>query len=199
MARASAFAAVVCVLLGCATSESTTRGEEEPMNQPSNEATYPVEAVRIFDAPVERVWRAWSEGEEVKQWWGPHGFTTPIAEMDFREGGSSFVCMQAPAAMGNALFCNTWTYSRIVPHERVEYTLHFTDAQRNRVNPADMPGMPKGIPNGVPHVLTFKPLDGNRTEMTLTEYGYTTKEAQAQSSAGLEQVLDKLAARLAST
>ena len=33
----------------------------------------------IFDAPVERVWQAWSDPEDVKQWWGPDGFTAPIA------------------------------------------------------------------------------------------------------------------------
>lgn len=105
--------------------------------------------------------------------------------------------MRAPAEMGGSLFCNTWTYSTIEPHERIEFTLHFTDADRNRIDPADMPGMPPGIPNGVPHVLTFRAVDENTTEMTLTEYGYTTQEAHDQSKAGLEQVLDKLAASLA--
>ena len=51
---------------------------------------------RVFDAPVEQVWNAWVEPEMVKQWWGPTGFTCPLAEMDFREGGTSLVCMRAP-------------------------------------------------------------------------------------------------------
>lgn len=49
----------------------------------------------------------------------------------------------------------------------------------------------------VSHVLTFNAVDENTTEMTLSEYGYTTWEAHDQSKAGLEQVLDKLAASLA--
>lgn len=167
------------------------------MSQQPTAPTHDVVSTRVFEAPAERVWRAWSEGEQVKRWWGPHGFTTPTADMDFREGGSSFVCMQAPDEMGGQLFCNTWTYTRIEPHDRIEFTLHFTDRDRNRIDPADMPGMPPGIPNSVPHVITFNALDDDRTEMTLTETGYTTQQAHDTSKAGLEQVLDKLAASLA--
>lgn len=166
------------------------------MSTPSAEPMHNVVSTRVFDAPVERVWHAWSDGEQVTRWWGPQGFTTPVADMDFREGGSSFVCMQAPDDLGGELLCNTWTYSGIEPQQRIEFTLHFTDRDRNRIDPAEMPGMPPGIPNGVPHVVTFNALDGERTEMTITEYGYTTQEAHDLSKAGLEQTLDKMAASL---
>ena len=48
---------------------------------------------RVFDAPVEAVWKAWTDAEQVKKWWGPDGFTAPVAKLDFREGGTSLVCM----------------------------------------------------------------------------------------------------------
>lgn len=195
MVRLVVLAALLAPSVGCASDEPGIQ-EDSAMSTPSAESTYDVVSSRVFDAPVERVWRAWSEAEEVKRWWGPDGFTTPIADMDFREGGSSFVCMQAPDEMGGGLFCNTWTYHRIEPHERIEFTLHFTDADRNRIDPADMPGMPPGIPNGVPHVLTLSAVAEGKTEIMLIEHGYTTQEAHDQSKAGLEQVLDKLAARL---
>jgi uncharacterized protein YndB with AHSA1/START domain len=38
---------------------------------------------RVFDAPIGRVWKAWSEPEEVRRWWGPKGFTCPIARRIF--------------------------------------------------------------------------------------------------------------------
>lgn len=41
---------------------------------------------RIFDAQVERVWKAWSDSEEIKKWWGPAEFTAPKIIMDFRAG-----------------------------------------------------------------------------------------------------------------
>ena len=51
---------------------------------------------RVFDAPLTQVGNAWSDPEQVKRWWGPDGFTSPVAKLDFREGGTSLVCMRAP-------------------------------------------------------------------------------------------------------
>ena len=53
---------------------------------------------RTFAAPVERVWQAWADPELVKRWWGPDGFTCPLARIDLREGGVSLVCMDLAAA-----------------------------------------------------------------------------------------------------
>src|SRR5882724_9424216 len=41
---------------------------------------------RLFAAPIERVWRAWTDPEYVMRWWGPTGFTSPLCRTDFREG-----------------------------------------------------------------------------------------------------------------
>ena len=43
---------------------------------------------RVFDAPRERVWKAWTEAERLKQWWGPAGFTNPVCKVDARQGGA---------------------------------------------------------------------------------------------------------------
>jgi Activator of Hsp90 ATPase homolog 1-like protein len=51
---------------------------------------------RIFDAPRELVWKAWSDPEMAKRWWGPKGFTAPAAEIDFRVGGKELLAMQSP-------------------------------------------------------------------------------------------------------
>lgn len=42
---------------------------------------------RIFNAPVDLVWQAWTTAENIAQWWGPKGFTTKVKEHDFRIGG----------------------------------------------------------------------------------------------------------------
>ena len=42
---------------------------------------------RVFDAPRELVWKAWTDPKYVMQWWGPKGFTAPFCEIDFRVGG----------------------------------------------------------------------------------------------------------------
>jgi uncharacterized protein YndB with AHSA1/START domain len=153
---------------------------------------------RTFDAPIEAVWRTWHEPELVRQWWGPAGFTSPRADMDLREGGRSLVCMRAPKEFGGQDFYNTWTYSRIVPMERIEFVSHLTDEHGEVLDPATL-GLPPGIPKAVPHVVTFGPAGGGRTELTVAEHGYTTDQARDISRAGMEQCLDKMAASLAQT
>ena len=150
---------------------------------------------RIFDAPIEQVWKAWSDSEYVRQWWGPQGFTCPVAKMDFREGGASLICMRAPQEYGGQDMYSTWTYTKLVPNERIEYTFNFADKDGNKLTPAQM-GLPPGIPEDGHHVVTFKALGGNKTEMTMTEHGYTSDQAHDLSKAGLEQCLDKMATSL---
>ena len=155
-----------------------------------------VVVTRLFDAPLELVWKAWGDPEHVMRWWGPTGFTCPLAEMDFREGGVSLVCMRAPKEFGGQDLYNTWTYKKIVPMQQIEYILQFTDKNGKAFDPAEM-GLPAGVPKEVRNVNTFKDLGNGKTEMTVTEYGYTSDQAHDLSKAGLEQCLDKMAASFA--
>jgi uncharacterized protein YndB with AHSA1/START domain len=148
---------------------------------------------RIFDAPVELVWSAWTDPEHVMRWWGPNGFTSPVARIDFREGRTSLVCMRPPKEFGGQDTYNTWFYRKIVPLERIEFILDWADKDGNRVDPAKM-GLPPNMPRDVRHVITFKAIGDKKTEMTITEYGYTSDQMLEISKAGLEQCLDKMAA-----
>ena len=151
-----------------------------------------VVVTRVFDAPLEEVWKAWVDPAYVREWWGPTGFTCPIAEMDFREGGRSLVAMRAPQEFGIPDLYNTWTYTRIVPKQRIEDTLNFCDEEGNKLSPSQL-GIPAGVPEDGHHVVTFKNVGNNRTEMTVIEHGYTSDQARDQSKMGLEQCLDKMA------
>src|SRR5713101_4163666 len=51
---------------------------------------------RVFDAPRELVFKAFTERERLMRWWGPGGFTTPLCELDVRPGGAIFLHMRAP-------------------------------------------------------------------------------------------------------
>jgi len=126
------------------------------------------------------------------RWWGPTGFTSPMAKMDFRVGGRSLVCMRAPKEFGGQDMFNTWTYQKIDSLERIEFILNFSDKDGNKLSPAKM-GLPPGIPEDVPHVIVFRKLGENKTEMTVTEFGYASQETVNMSKAGLEQCLDKMA------
>jgi uncharacterized protein YndB with AHSA1/START domain len=155
--------------------------------------TFDVVLTRIFDAPVEEVWKAWSDAEYVRRWWGPAGFTSPSAEMDFRVGGASLVCMRAPEEYGGQDMYNTWAYTRIDPHQRIEFVSNFADKEGRHLDRAEL-GMPPGVPHDVPHVIVFKGAGDKGTQMSVTEHGYTSEQARDLSRAGMEQCLEKMAA-----
>jgi uncharacterized protein YndB with AHSA1/START domain len=152
--------------------------------------TLNVVVTRVFDAPAQDVWRAWTDPDFVMKWWGPVGFTSPVAKIDSREGGKSLVCMRSPD--GQDMY-STWTYRKIVPHERIEYIFNFADQDGNKLDPVAL-GLPPGIPKDGHHVVVFKSLADGKTEMTITEHGYTSEQTVAMSKAGLEQCVDKMAA-----
>jgi uncharacterized protein YndB with AHSA1/START domain len=52
--------------------------------------------VRVFDAPRNLVWRAWTDPTQLAQWWGPKDFTNPVCEIDVRRGGQILIHMRAP-------------------------------------------------------------------------------------------------------
>jgi uncharacterized protein YndB with AHSA1/START domain len=159
---------------------------------PSQNETYDVVVTRTFDAPKERVWRAWSDPEQVMTWWGPQGFTSPECRMDFREGGTTLVCMRSE--QGGELY-NTWTYRSIEPMDRIEFVQGFADADGNQLDPAAL-GLPPGIPAEVPHVVTLRAIDDVTTELTVHEFGYPDAQIVEVSKAGMEQCLDKMAISL---
>jgi uncharacterized protein YndB with AHSA1/START domain len=59
-----------------------------------------VEFERTYDAPLSKVWQAWTDQEQLKKWWGPDNVSIPECEIDLRVGGRIFIVMQATEAMG---------------------------------------------------------------------------------------------------
>jgi len=122
---------------------------------------------RILNAPVETVWRLWTDPELVTEWWGPEDYTSPSASIDLREGGSYVFSMQAPADQGGAESFTGGVYTRIVPLERLEFTQSITDEDGEPL-PADQ--LPEGF----------------------TERGWTRSLMSVFAYAGMHQSLDKL-------
>lgn len=151
--------------------------------------TIDMNIVRTLDAPLDKAWDAWSNAESIKRWWGPEGFSAPVAHVDFKEGGVTLVCMRSPD--GFEIY-NSWTYTRIMPMYSIEFVQHFTDKHGKRIDPADL-GLPPGIPYEVPHTIIFKDLGNGHTEINITEYGYTSAETAAISKNGMNSVLNKMA------
>ncbi len=81
---------------------------------------------RTFDAPRGVVWRAWTDAEELKKWFGPKGCTLPHVRMDFRPGGIFHYAMRTPD--GKEMW-GKWTFHEIVVPERLVLVSSFSDAQ----------------------------------------------------------------------
>ena len=153
-----------------------------------------VVSTRVFDAPVEQVWKAWSDSEQVRRWWGPRGFTSPSAEMDFREGGTTIACMRAPKEFAGGMdYYNTWHYQKIVPMQRIEYIQNLSDKDGRRIQDPASLGLRADFPQDVRTVITFKAM-GDKTELTITEYGFPEGQMFEMAEMGLHQSLDKMAA-----
>ncbi len=148
---------------------------------------------RVFDAPIEKLWRAWTEADEIMKWWGPDRFSCPSARMDVREGGVSIVAMQAPQDFGGQVMYNTWKHTKIVPLQNLEFIQNLCDKDGNNIDPVSI-GMPPDFPMDMRTVVTFKKLDENKTEITVTEYGWKMGQMRDMSIMGMEQCLDKMAA-----
>jgi uncharacterized protein YndB with AHSA1/START domain len=77
-----------------------------------------IAATRVFDAPRELVWKAWTEPEHIAQWWGPNGFTTTTHSMELRPGGVWRYVMHGPDGRD---YRNKVTYLEVVKPERLVY------------------------------------------------------------------------------
>jgi len=87
---------------------------------------------RIFDAPRELVFKAWTEPERAMQWWGPRGFTVTSYKMDVRPGGSYYVCSRSPEGTNHRL---QGVYREIVEPERFVSTYVWADQDGNPTRP----------------------------------------------------------------
>ena len=79
---------------------------------------------RTYRAPIETVWRAWTEPEMLRQWWGPENTTVPECEVDLRIGGRIFVVMEAGEGTGKyqgTRWPMSGTFSVIDDHSRLAY------------------------------------------------------------------------------
>jgi uncharacterized protein YndB with AHSA1/START domain len=81
---------------------------------------------RVFNAPREMVWRAWTEREQLMQWFGPKGFTMPHAKLDLRPGGIFHYAMRSPD--GKEMW-GKWTFREIVAPNKLVLVSSFSDAQ----------------------------------------------------------------------
>ncbi|MEK6744199.1 MAG: SRPBCC domain-containing protein [Nitrospirota bacterium] len=155
-------------------------------------ATKPVEKElvisRVFNAPREQVWKAWTEPEQMKRWWGPKGFTAPASTIDLRVGGKYLSSMRSPEGQE---FWSTGVYREIVPLSRIVCTDSFADANGNVV-PASHYGMEGGWPLELQITVTFEDI-GGKTIMNLRHAGVPAGQMRDLCETGWKESFDKLA------
>lgn len=136
--------------------------------------------VRVFDAPREAVWRAWTEPEQFAQWIGPRGISTPLStiRMDVRPGGAISFLMVDDAT--GEEYPNAGTFLEVVPPERLVWKDD---------------GFPDGSGAGTVGV-TLRDL-GGKTELTVHVVADFTDEMRAQAETGWGSTLDNLGELLA--
>jgi len=141
---------------------------------------------RIFDASVDLIWQMWTQPDHFKEWYGPEGFTVPVAEMDVRVGGKRLVCLESPD--GSMKMWMTGEYVEVVSNERLVYTDSMSDENGNVISPSAM-GMPDGHPETTEVTVLFEDV-GGRTKMTMTHAGVP---ADSPGATGWNQAFAKLA------
>lgn len=144
---------------------------------------------RVFNAPVELMWKAWTEPEHLMRWWGPKKFTAPVCKMDFRVGGKYHFCMRSPEGKD---FWSTGVYQEIVPMKRIVFTDCFADEKGNVVPASyyEMPG--DNWPMEMIVTVTFEE-NGGKTKMTLKHVGLPAGEMKEMTGTGWNESFDKLA------
>ncbi len=148
---------------------------------------------RVFDAPRELVWKAWTNPQYAKQWWGPKGFTTPVYEMDFRVGGKFLIAMRSPDGQD---FWNAGEYHEIVPHEKIVSSMWFADSKGNKVQPEHY-GIEHEAVEGARDTTLFEDLGNGQTRLTFIGNEAMDEAVNSGQLEGWNQILEKFAEVLA--
>ena len=144
---------------------------------------------RVFDAPRELVWKAWTDPNYVMQWWGPKGFTAPVCRMDFREGGKFLCCMRSPDGQE---FWNAGEYHEIVPYEKIVSTMYFSDSEGNKVDPEHY-GIEHEAIQDAHDVTLFEDLGNGQTKLTFIGNEPMESARNSGQLEGWNEILDKVA------
>ena len=121
--------------------------------------TAPFIISRVFDAPRDKVWRAWTEVGHLKQWWGPKGFSVTHCRLDLRPGGLMHYCLRTPN--GQEMW-GRWAIREVAKPERLVWINSFSDKDGGVSAHPGMADWPREMHTRV----TFEDL-GGKTKVTV--------------------------------
>jgi uncharacterized protein YndB with AHSA1/START domain len=147
---------------------------------------------RVFDAPREVVFKAWTEPERFARWWGPKGWTTPFCTIDPRPGGRIHFCMRSPEGVE---IWNGGVYREVDPPARLVCTDYFADEAGNPVPPTHY-GMSPDFPAEALVTVTFEDV-GGRTRLTFRQSIPVSLATRVGAQQGWNETFDRLVEYLA--
>jgi len=151
-----------------------------------------VDFERTYNAPIAKVWRAWTEPEQVKKWWGPDNVSIPECEIDLKVGGRIYIVMEAGEAMGE--YAGTrWPmdgkFTKVEPESELAYQVKaWTEGDEEATTLEQV------------HELSFSEEDGQtkmHLKVTLNKVGPKAGMAVEGMKYGFGQQFDKLEKYLA--
>lgn len=98
--------------------------KNDSVNPPAEQAFV---VTRTFNAPLDLVWKAYTEAERLTKWWGPKGFKMIRCELDLRPGGTFHYGMESPD--GHRMW-GKFVYREVVPQERLTFVVSFSDESK---------------------------------------------------------------------
>ena len=146
-----------------------------------------VVVTKFFNAPLKRVWQAWTNEDMMKQWWGPEEFTSPSAKIDFRVGGSSLLAMKDP---NGEVIWSGGVYKEIIPYKKIVTTDHFADEKGNIISANDV-GMPGDWPMDALITIEFSDANEEQVKIIITHEGIP-KDMHDDCVEGWNSSLNKL-------
>jgi len=150
---------------------------------------------RTFDAPRALVFKAWTDPKRMAQWWGPHGFTNPICELDARPGGVWRIVMRGPDGVEHPA---GGVYREIVEPERLVMTIdhsELSDQWHDMVNPGRDRTQGKPALEAV-STVTFEEI-GGKTKVTVRQRFESAAVRDALLKIGMNQGWSQSLERLA--
>ncbi len=143
-------------------------------------AAQEITVTRVLDASRELVWKAWTEPDQLAQWWGPRGWSNPVETItrDVRPGGTFRVTSVSDE--DGSTMTSQGVYREVVEPERLVLEEPAEDAWHE----------------GAMSEVTFTDLGDGRTEMVLRATIQTTDEMRGVAEAGMADSLDRLAEHL---
>lgn len=135
----------------------------------------------LFNAPRARVYQAWTDPEQLKQWYAPDGCSIEFKRLDVHEGGTFHSCIQDPV---HGPCWITGTYLEVKPPEKLVFTMVLSDEKGNDVNSAAA-GKPEDWPEKLITTVTFEAIQ-QRTKVIIHQ---TVSEEEAKKTGAYQSWL----------